>query len=153
MKESTHAVKSLLEDPDAKIKIEDLIPYFDDHIRISEFKEEICKSLTSYNEEIKKFKENMSKYSKNADFLKKEMFDLKNRYYIVSHDKECDFCKEPIFNSVFYYFPCSHSFHETCLQKMMQLEGEEEKYIRVKATEQDLKTFRDNARRQGSDQQ
>lgn len=79
MKVSNLEVQKLLKEPKACIKIEDLIPYFDDHIRISEFKEEICDSLTRYNNEIKKFKQNMEKYSKNAEFLKKEMSDLKNR--------------------------------------------------------------------------
>lgn len=141
MKDSTHAVKNLLKENKAQIKIEDLIPYFDDHIKISEFKEEICKSLTSYNEEIKKFKENMKKYSDNAEFLKKEMFDLKNRYYIVNHDKVCDYCGEPIFNHVFYYFPCGHAFHEKCLKKMIRDERKEEVIMQIEDIEEKLKTF------------
>ena len=49
-------VNKLLKDNKEELKIEDLIPYFDDNIRISTFKDQICESLTRYNDEIRKFK-------------------------------------------------------------------------------------------------
>lgn len=60
------------------------------------------------------------------------------RYYVVSHDKVCDHCGEGIFNSVFYYFPCGHSFHEHCLKDMMKNSGEEEKLVQIQEIEKHL---------------
>ena len=39
------------------IKIEDLLPHFNENIKIEHFKDEICNSLKTYNEEIEKLKE------------------------------------------------------------------------------------------------
>lgn len=49
-------VNKLLRDNKDEIKIEDLIPYFHDNIKINTFKDQICESLTRYNDEIRKFK-------------------------------------------------------------------------------------------------
>lgn len=49
------------------IKIEDLLPHFNENIKIEHFKDEICKSLKNYNEEIEKLKEEMKKFSSNSE--------------------------------------------------------------------------------------
>lgn len=126
MKDTGEVTKLLNENKD-DLKIEDLIPYFDDHIRISSFRQQICDSLTRYNDEIRKFKKDMDQYSKNAEFLKKEMSELRNRYYIIDQDKRCDNCGSSIFKDVFYYFPCGHAFLKKCLKDMLKKEGQLEK--------------------------
>lgn len=52
------------------IKIEDLLPYFNQSIKIENFKDQICESLKSYSEEITRLKTLMDSYSTNADQLK-----------------------------------------------------------------------------------
>lgn len=131
MKVNNGEVTKLLKDNKDELKIEDLIPYFDDHIRISEYREQICDSLTRYNDEIKKFKKDMDQYSKNAEFLKKEMSELRNRYYIIDQDKKCDYSGESIFKEVFYYFPCGHAFLKKCLKEMLKKENQEEKLHKI----------------------
>jgi hypothetical protein len=37
----------------------DLLPYFNDNIKISQFKDEICKSLQEYNVKIENLKQEM----------------------------------------------------------------------------------------------
>ena len=49
------------------IKIEDLLPHFNESIKIEHFKDEICDSLKMYNEEIERLKHEMDGYSKNAE--------------------------------------------------------------------------------------
>ena len=49
------------------IKIEDLLPHFNENIKIEHFKDEICNSLKNYNEEIEKLKEEMKKFSQNSE--------------------------------------------------------------------------------------
>lgn len=48
------------------VKIEDLLPYFNQNIKIENFKDEICESLKSYSEEISRLKMLMDSYSSNA---------------------------------------------------------------------------------------
>lgn len=45
------------------IKIEDLLPHFNENIKIEHFKDEICNSLRKYNEDIDKLKDDMKKLS------------------------------------------------------------------------------------------
>lgn len=49
------------------IKIEDLLPEFNQNIKIEDFKDEICKSLRNYNEEIEKLKDEMKTFSQNSE--------------------------------------------------------------------------------------
>lgn len=135
----TNEVTKLLDENKDDLKIEDLIPYFDDHIRISSFRQQICDSLTRYNDEIRKFKKDMDQYSKNAEFLKKEMSELRNRYYIIDQDKRCDNCGSSIFKDVFYYFPCGHAFLKKCLKDMLVKEGMDEKLTLITFYEDAIK--------------
>lgn len=132
-------VAKLLKENKDELKIEDLIPYFDDNIGISSFREQICDSLTRYNEEITSFKKNMNQYSKNAEFLKKEMSELRNRYYIIDQEKKCDNCGSSIFKDVFYYFPCGHAFLKKCLKDMLRREGLVEKLEKIEYFENGIK--------------
>lgn len=135
----TGEVTKLLKENQEELKIEDLIPYFDDHIRISAFREQICDSLTRYNNEIRTFKKHMDQYSKNAEFLKKEMSELRNRYYIIDQDKRCDNCASSIFKDIFYYFPCGHAFLKKCLKDMLRKERQNEKLEMISYYENGIK--------------
>ena len=48
------------------IKIEDLLPYFNEKIKIEDFKDEICDSLKGYSSQIDRLKKQMESYSSNA---------------------------------------------------------------------------------------
>ena len=43
---------SLLKETQSLLKIEDVLPYFPDHVQIGTFKDEICASLESYNKQV-----------------------------------------------------------------------------------------------------
>ncbi len=81
----------------------------------------------------------MDQYSKNAEFLKREMSELKNRYYIVDQEKRCDNCGTSIFKDVFYYFPCGHAFLKRCLKDMLKREGQVEKLEKIEYFENGIK--------------
>lgn len=132
-------VNKLLKEHPEDLKIEDLIPYFDDHIRISSFRDQICDSLTRYNNEIQTFKKDMNQYSKNAEFLKKEMSELRNRYHILEQEKTCDSCGSSIFKDVFYYFPCGHAFLKRCLKEMLAKENMEQRLGKISILEDSIK--------------
>lgn len=51
-------LSKLLKDNKDEIRIDDLIPYFHEGIKINSFKEQICDSLTKYNNESARFKVN-----------------------------------------------------------------------------------------------
>jgi archaellum component FlaC len=76
-------VIDLTKQADSLIKIEDLLPHFNENIKIEHFKDEICNSLKTYNEEIEKLKEEMKKFSVNSEQLKNELKMIKNKFLII----------------------------------------------------------------------
>jgi hypothetical protein len=97
------------------LKIEDLLPSFNQNIKIESFKDEICESLKSYSEEINKLKKMMDSYSANAEQLKNELRLIKNRCIEVDSNTKCEECFKVLYKSEFYIFPCMHGFHKDCL--------------------------------------
>lgn len=93
------------------VKIEDLIPWFDEKMKIELFKDEICRSLKDYNEEISDFKKKMDAYGKNTEQIKNSLKDLRNEYVYVKADRVCEHCRARLFTSEFYCFLCGHTFH------------------------------------------
>lgn len=153
MRSSTELVKLLNENKDM-IKIEDLIPYFGDNVSISTFKEQISESLVRFNDEISDFKSTMNQTSKNLEFLKKEVSELRNRYFIIDQDKKCEFCGSSIFTDVFYYFPCGHAYLKRCMRELLKKEGQEEKLAKLEYFEngiRDIVLRRTERSRQGAD--
>ena len=51
----------------------DLLPYFNENIKIEHFKNEICNSLNEYSQTIEDLKNQMDGYSLNAENLKNEL--------------------------------------------------------------------------------
>ena len=97
------------------VKIEDLLPYFNQNIKIENFKDEICESLKSYSEEITRLKMLMDSYSSNAEALKQQLRMIKNRCIEVDSSHKCEQCFKTLFYQEFYIFPCMHGFHRDCL--------------------------------------
>lgn len=98
-----------------QLKIEDILPFFPDFVKIADFKDEICESLDQYNERIQKLKEEMEEHTKNADMIRKDITQLRNRYGYVGAGQKCDLCMQPVLTRSFLVFPCSHVFHMDCM--------------------------------------
>jgi len=117
----TEAVIKLTRDSENIIRIEDLLPQFDDDFKIELFKDDISASLKTYVENIKKLKSDMSAFDKNAEHLKGELRNLKNRFFEIRGDQKCEDCSRGIFTEEFYVFPCGHCYHKECLKKKMKV--------------------------------
>lgn len=72
------------------VKIEDLLPHFNQNIKIENFKDEICQSLNNYSQEIGRLKSLMDSYSANAEQLKNELRMVKNRCIEIDSSQKCD---------------------------------------------------------------
>lgn len=80
------------------VKIEDLLPYFNQNIKIENFKDEICESLKSYSAEIGRLKQLMDSYSTNAEQLKNELRMVKNRCIEIDSSHKCEECLKTLFS-------------------------------------------------------
>jgi len=113
------------------LKIEDILPFFPDFVKIDDFKDEICSSLEEYNKHISDLKREMGEATESADNIRKDIKELRNKYGFVSGNQPCDMCGFPVLTRSFYLFPCQHVFHFSCLidEMMKHLDPTKQKRI------------------------
>lgn len=97
------------------LRIEDLVPHFDEFTVIDDFKEEICSALEEYTANIENLRQEMDESSRTADTISQNIKDLKKRFAIIQVGEECYQCHRPLMEKQFYVFPCQHTFHSECL--------------------------------------
>lgn len=99
------------------LKIEDILPFFNDFFYIDDFKDAICKSLEVYNQNINQLNDDMKDATESAERIHNDINNLKRKNCVVESSKNCYLCDIPLLTRSFYVFPCSHMFHTACLVK------------------------------------
>ncbi|XP_077526342.1 vacuolar protein sorting-associated protein 18 dor [Haemaphysalis longicornis] len=102
------------------IKIEDILPFFDEFVRIDHFKEAICQSLEEYNEHIEGLRAQMEEATRSAREIRAEIQAFRNKYVVAQSTEKCALCEYAVMNQAFYMFPCGHMFHSDCLSLEVQ---------------------------------
>jgi len=98
------------------LKIEDILPFFQDFVTIDHFKDAICSSLHEYNQHIEELKSEMQEATESAKTIRAGIHEMRNKYSIVPAQQKCSICSYPLLTRGFYVFPCHHAFHVDCLQ-------------------------------------
>ena len=109
-----------LQENEALIKIEDILPFFNDFVTIDHFKEAICNSLREYSENIKKLKKEMKQASDSAKVIRDEIVSAKTEHHYVRSSARCDLSAELVMTKPFYIFPCGHKFIADCLAEAVE---------------------------------
>mgnify|MGYP001792490063 CR=1 FL=1 len=97
------------------LKIEDILPFFQDFVTIDHFKDAICSSLQDYNEHIQLLKSDMHEATQSAECIRTDIHHTRNKFSIVPAQEKCCICSYPLLTRQFYVFPCNHVFHMDCL--------------------------------------
>lgn len=97
------------------LRIEDILPFFPDFAVIDDFKDEICKALEDYRENIDNLKAEMDEATRSAASIQGEIEKLQNRFMTVDVSERCSHCQALLMTRQFYVFPCQHVFHVDCL--------------------------------------
>jgi len=97
------------------IKMEDLLPHFNEEVSIEKFKDDICGALQDYKVKIEEYKSELEESKKSADLVKQELREIRQRYIELDGRQACELCSKPVMKRHFYLFPCSHAFHKDCL--------------------------------------
>ncbi|KAH6622436.1 Pep3/Vps18/deep orange family-domain-containing protein [Boeremia exigua] len=106
------------------LRIEDLIPFFPDFVRIDAFKDEICAALEGYSRAIDALKSEMDDSEDTARHIASDIKALGQRYAVVRPGERCAHCALPLLSRMFFVFPCQHAFHADCLAKrVVELSG------------------------------
>ncbi len=95
------------------LKIEDILPFFPDFVKIDAFKTEICQSLETYNGKIEELKLEMEDYTKSAKTIRDQIDELENRSIDLPPNACCAISGQYLFNSEFYLFPDGMAFSQS----------------------------------------
>jgi len=120
------------------LKIEDILPFFPDFVLIDDFKDQICKSLEDYNKFIFDLKTEMDEATNNANMIRMEIENLRNKYGYVRGNQKCAISNVPILNGPFYLFPCGHAILSSYLRDEVAPHLDEAQSEKLKEYEQKL---------------
>ena len=101
------------------IKMEDLLPYFDEQDSISNFKDDICKTLAAYKQKIEELNGELNESKNSSEQVKKELKTIKERYIEIEGMQPCEICSRAVMKTAFYVYPCSHAYHRECLLELI----------------------------------
>ena len=103
------------------LKIEDILPYMNDTIKIEDFQKQIGDCIDEYELNIKKIKENISDYNIAAENVKNDINKIKKRpMEIKKSDCKCEICKKQIISNYnIFIFPCGHIFDMNCIKEYL----------------------------------
>lgn len=96
------------------LKLEDLLPHFSDKVSVEVVQEDIVNALEEYKQGIEESKEELEELHHNAETVKADILELKQRAVEISTSQMCS-CKNLLLKSDFIMFPCGHGFHKQCL--------------------------------------
>ncbi len=82
-------------------------------------KEHLCNCLEDYQKKLEELRLNIEKNSYNADLLRTQKKQMKNKKITVQPSQTCDLCYGTVFDSTFYMYPCKHAFHRDCIVSMV----------------------------------
>ena len=103
------------------LKIEDVLPYISDEIKIEDFKAQISKSINEYEENINHLKEDINNYNKANEVIIDEIYKINKKSIELKYSEcKCDFCHKIIKNKNLYLFPCGHMFDAICIKKCLK---------------------------------
>ncbi|KAK3737231.1 hypothetical protein QZH41_010859 [Actinostola sp. cb2023] len=75
------------------LKIEDILPFFQDFVTIDHFKDAICSSLQEYNQHIQNLKNDMQEATESAKLIRTDIQDVRNRDSIKMMMMKCLLCQ------------------------------------------------------------
>ena len=102
------------------LKIEDVLPYITDSIKIEEFKTKISNRISQYEKNIDELKDNIKSYNKTAENIKRDINNVKKKPMEIKYNEfKCEICKDLIRNKRIYLFPCGHMFDMDCIRKRL----------------------------------
>ena len=102
------------------LKIEDVLPYITDSIKIEEFKSQITECITQYEDKIKKLKEDINNYNNTAENIKMDINKVNKKPMIIKYNEfRCEICGDSLTNKRIFLFPCGHMFDMNCIRQSL----------------------------------
>lgn len=114
--DDVRTVLQVLHKCDGLLRIEDVLPHFDDFERIEHFKEAVIDALRQYNEELQRHREEMDESAKAAQLVRDELQTFRQRSVRIGAQEKCAVCRALLMLRPFFVFQCGHMFHGDCME-------------------------------------
>ena len=102
------------------LKIEDVLPYISDEIKIEDFRAQISKCINEYEENINHLKEDINNYNKANEAIINDIYKINKKSTEIKFGEcKCDICQKVIKDRNLYLFPCGHIFDAICIKNSL----------------------------------
>ena len=102
------------------LKIEDVLPYITDSIKIEEFKKQISNCINEYETNIKKLKKDINDYNKISENIKNDISKVKKHSMDLPYsNSKCEICQGYIKDKRIFLYPCGHKFDMNCIKECL----------------------------------
>ena len=102
------------------LKIEDVLPYITDSIKIEEFKKQISNCINEYETNITKLKKDINDYNKISENIKGDISQVKKKSMDLAYNNcKCEICQGYIKDKRIFLFPCGHKFDMNCIKECL----------------------------------
>ena len=112
--------KHILESSCGVLKIEDILPFMMDDVKLEELKTDLQACINFYEKGVTQLKQEINDYNQSTEIIKKEIFKIQKQSTFVNYTKiKCEKCQKDILGTKFFLFPCGHIFDTKCLIKIL----------------------------------
>ena len=112
--------KNILESSCGVLKIEDILPFMMDDVKLEELKTDLQACINFYEKGVTQLKQEINDYNQSTEIIKKEIFKIQKKSTFVDYTKiKCEKCQKDILGNKFFLFPCGHIFDTLCLIKIL----------------------------------
>ena len=113
--------KNILESSCGVLKIEDILPFMMDDVKLEELKTDLQACINFYEKGVNQLKQEINDYNQSTEIIKKEIFKIQKQSTFVNYTKiKCEKCQKDILGAKFFLFPCGHIFDTKCLIKILE---------------------------------
>ena len=112
--------KNILESSCGVLKIEDILPFMMDNVKLEELKTDLQACINFYEKGVIQLKQEINDYNQSTELIKKEIFKIQKKSAFINYTQiKCEKCQKDILGNKFFLFPCGHIFDINCLIKIM----------------------------------
>ena len=134
--------KNILESSCGVLKIEDILPFMMDDVKLEELKNDLQACINFYEKGVTQLKQEINDYNQSTEIIKKEIFKIQKKSTFVNYTQiKCEKCQKDILGNKFFLFPCGHIFDTNCFIKI--LDDYEQKNIGDEIFKQKIKRIKD----------
>jgi hypothetical protein len=140
--------KNILESSMGILKIEDILPFMMDNVKLEELKTDLQACINFYEEGVQQLKQEINDYNQSTEIIKKDIYKIQKKSTYINYNQiKCEKCQKDIMGAKFFLFPCGHIFDTFCLIKILIDYDEQnigDEYFRIKVN--NIKTLREKIR-------